>query len=93
MIEGLKSGRVGHLGLDVYEEEADLFYRDLSGTVIQDDVFARLTTFPNVIITGHQGYFTREALANISETTLANVTSYERGEACANVVLAGDEAA
>ncbi|MHC5056624.1 MAG: 2-hydroxyacid dehydrogenase [Planctomycetota bacterium] len=93
VIDGLKSGRIGHLGLDVYEEEAGLFYRDLSGTVIQDDVFARLTTFPNVVITGHQGYFTREALAAIADTTLSNITSYERGEACANVVLAADAAA
>jgi len=92
VIAALKDGRLGYLGLDVYEEEADLFHQDLSGSVIQDDVFARLTTFPNVIITGHQGYFTREALAAIAETTLSNVTRYERGEACANVVLA-DEAA
>src|SRR5690606_13975282 len=71
-IEGLKSGRIGALGLDVYEEEADLFFEDLSSSVIQDDVFARLLTFPNVLITGHQGFFTREALAAIAETTLAN---------------------
>lgn len=79
VIEGLKSGRIGALGLDVYEEEADLFFEDLSGTVIQDDVFARLLTFPNVLITGHQGFFTREALANIAETTLANATAFEAG--------------
>lgn len=80
VIEGLKSGRIGSLGLDVYEEEEDLFFEDLSGTVIQDDVFARLLTFPNVLITGHQGFFTREALANIAETTLANATAFETGE-------------
>lgn len=79
VIDGLKSGRIGALGLDVYEEEADLFYEDLSGTVIQDDVFARLLTFPNVLITGHQGFFTREALASIAETTLANATAFESG--------------
>jgi D-lactate dehydrogenase len=79
VIEGLKRGRIGALGLDVYEEEADLFFEDLSGTVIQDDVFARLLTFPNVLITGHQGFFTREALANIAETTLANATAFETG--------------
>lgn len=79
VIEGLKSGKIGALGLDVYEEEADLFFEDLSGTVIQDDVFARLLTFPNVIITGHQGFFTREALANIAETTLENATAFETG--------------
>lgn len=80
VIEGLKSGRIGALGLDVYEEEEDLFFEDLSDTVIQDDVFARLLTFPNVLITGHQGFFTREALASIAETTLANATAFETGE-------------
>jgi D-lactate dehydrogenase len=79
VIEGLKSGRIGALGLDVYEEEADLFFEDLSSTVIQDDVFARLLTFPNVLITGHQGFFTAEALRNIAETTLANATAFETG--------------
>lgn len=79
VIRGLKSGRIGAVGLDVYEEEADLFFEDLSNTVIQDDVFARLLTFPNVLVTGHQGFFTREALANIAETTLANATAFERG--------------
>jgi D-lactate dehydrogenase len=79
VIEGLKRGRIGGLGLDVYEEEEGLFFEDLSGTVIQDDVFARLLTFPNVLITGHQGFFTREALANIAETTLANATAFETG--------------
>jgi D-lactate dehydrogenase len=72
-IAALKSGRLGSLGIDVYEEEADLFFRDLSGVVIQDDVFARLTTFPNVVITGHQAFFTEEALTAIAETTLDNL--------------------
>jgi D-lactate dehydrogenase len=80
VIDGLKSGKIGALGLDVYEEEGDLFFEDLSGTVIQDDVFARLLTFPNVLITGHQGFFTREALSNIAERTLANATAFERGQ-------------
>jgi D-lactate dehydrogenase len=80
VIDGLKSGKIGALGLDVYEEEGDLFFEDLSDTVIQDDVFARLLTFPNVLVTGHQGFFTREALANIAETTLGNATAFERGE-------------
>jgi len=79
VIEGLKSGKIGALGLDVYEEEADLFFEDLSGTVIQDDVFARLLTFPNVLVTGHQGFFTREALAAIAETTVGNATAAEGG--------------
>jgi D-lactate dehydrogenase len=80
VISALKSGRIGSLGLDVYEEEADLFFEDLSGRVIQDDVFARLLTFPNVLITGHQGFFTREALANIAETALGNATAFEAGD-------------
>lgn len=81
VIAALKSGRVGYLGLDVYEEEADLFFRNLSETVIQDDVFARLMTFPNVLITGHQAFFTEEALRRIAETTLANAAAFERGAA------------
>lgn len=80
LIEGLKSGRIGFLGLDVYEEEGDLFFEDLSDRVIQDDVFVRLMTFPNVIVTGHQAFFTEDALREISETTLANITAFERGE-------------
>lgn len=86
VIEALKDGRVGALALDVYEEEADLFFEDLSGNVIRDDVFARLTTFPNVLITGHQAYFTREALANIAETTIENLDSYAQNRCCINSV-------
>lgn len=78
VIEALKTGRIGTLGLDVYEEEADLFFRNLSDSVIQDDVFARLLTFPNVLVTGHQGFFTQEALASIAATTIANITTFER---------------
>ena len=80
VIEGLKRGRIGRLGLDVYEEEGDLFFEDLSNRVIRDDVFSRLLTFPNVLITGHQGFFTEEAMQNIAETTLANVRAFETGE-------------
>lgn len=80
VIEGLKNEQIGALALDVYEEEADLFFEDLSQTVIRDDVFARLLTFPNVLITGHQGFFTREAMASIAETTLANATAFESGQ-------------
>jgi len=76
-IDALKSGKVAYLGLDVYEQEGDLFFHDLSETVIQDDVFERLLTFPNVLITGHQGYFTDEALRSIAETTLGNLAAYE----------------
>jgi D-lactate dehydrogenase len=88
VIEGLKSGRIGALGLDVYEEEAEVFFEDLSDRVLQDDVLARLLTFPNVIVTGHQGFFTREAIGAIAETTLANVTAIARGELCPNEVKA-----
>lgn len=90
VIDGLKSGRIGSLGLDVYEEEADLFFEDLSGTVIQDDVFARLLTFPNVLVTGHQGFFTREALTSIAETTLANATALESGRGELHTVDLGE---
>jgi D-lactate dehydrogenase len=77
VIDGLKSGVIGRLALDVYEEEGDLFFQDLSGQVIQDDVFARLLTFPNVLVTGHQAFFTAEAMAAIAETTIANITAFE----------------
>ncbi len=86
VIKALKSGHLGSLGLDVYEEEADLFFEDLSRQVIQDDVFSRLLTFPNVMITGHQAFFTREALAAIAEQTIANVTAFERGEKSGNEI-------
>ena len=78
LIGGLKSGRIGHVGLDVYEEESDLFFENLSGQIIQDDVFARLLTFPNVLITGHQAFFTREALTAIAGTTIGNISQFER---------------
>ena len=77
VIEALKSGALGSLGLDVYEEEGDLFFRNLSDQVIRDDVFARLLTFPNVVITGHQAFFTEDALRAIAETTLRNVEQFE----------------
>jgi D-lactate dehydrogenase len=80
VIDGLKSGKVGYLGLDVYEEEAGLFFEDLSDRVVRDDVFSRLLTFPNVLITGHQGFFTAEAVTNIAETTMSNISAFERGE-------------
>ena len=78
MIDGLKKGKIGYLGLDVYEEEGDLFFEDLSDQPIQDDVFARLLTFPNVLITGHQAFFTAEALKAIADTTIANLTAFEQ---------------
>lgn len=90
VIDGLKSGGIGYLGLDVYEEEADLFFENLSEQVIQDDVFARLLTFPNVIITGHQAFFTDDALRSIAETTLRNIADIEAGRACPNRITAAD---
>ena len=88
VIEGLKSGRIGYLGLDVYEEEEGLFFQDLSARVIQDDVFSRLLTFPNVLVTGHQGFFTHEAVVDIAETTLANVSAFASGEGTLHRVTA-----
>jgi D-lactate dehydrogenase len=88
VIRSLKSGKVGYLGLDVYEEEGNLFFEDLSDRVIRDDVFTRLLTFPNVLITGHQAFFTAEAIRNIAETTLGNITAFERGEGTLHEVSA-----
>ena len=84
VIDGLKSGQIGYLALDVYEEEERLFFQDLSSSILQDDVFARLLTFPNVIVTGHQAFFTREALRGIAATTLQNIDAFERGERSGN---------
>ncbi|MTJ07905.1 2-hydroxyacid dehydrogenase [Anabaena sp. UHCC 0204] len=86
VIEGLKSGQIGYLGVDVYEQESELFFEDLSGEIIQDDVFQHLTTFPNVLITGHQAFFTKEALENIAETTLGNITDIELGRPCTHEI-------
>lgn len=86
IVRALKSGKIGYLGLDVYEEEEDFFFEDLSNQIIQDDVFTRLLTFPNVLITAHQGFFTKEALENIAKTTLANISDIESGRSCANSV-------
>ncbi|TAE19784.1 MAG: 2-hydroxyacid dehydrogenase, partial [Bacteroidetes bacterium] len=86
VIEGLKSRKIGYLGLDVYEEEGDLFFQDLSDKVIQDDVFMRLLTFPNVLITGHQAFFTQNAMNNIAETTLQNLADFEAGKPLKNEV-------
>ncbi len=81
VIAALKSGHLGALALDVYEEEGDLFFENLSGQVLQDDVFARLLTFPNVLVTGHQAFFTREALDAIAHTTLDNADTFEKNGA------------
>jgi len=87
LIAALKQGRVGSVGLDVYEEEGDLFFKDLSAEVVQDDVFVRLMSFPSVLITAHQGFFTREACTAIAQTTITNVSDFERGTpSAANLV-------
>jgi D-lactate dehydrogenase len=88
VIDALKQKQVGYLGIDVYEEEEGIFFEDQSGTGIQDDILARLTTFPNVLVTGHQAFLTSDALANIAETTLENITAIERNEVCENRVEA-----
>jgi D-lactate dehydrogenase len=90
VIKALKSGHIGALGIDVYEQEETLFFRNLSENIIEDDTIARLTTFPNVLITAHQGFFTREAMDQIAHTTLSNLQAFERGNQLVNEVsLAG----
>ena len=86
VIQGLKSGQIGYLGSDVYEDEGSLFFQDLSDTVIQDDTFQLLQSFPNVVITAHQAFFTQEALANIANTTLTNINDIEHQRSCCNEV-------
>jgi D-lactate dehydrogenase len=87
-IEALKRGQLGGLALDVYEQEAGLFFRDLSSTIIADDVLQRLISLPNVIVTGHQAFFTREAITTISETTLHSVTEFATGQPLSNEIKA-----
>ncbi len=86
VIQALKSGRLGGLALDVYEEEEGVFYEDLSAAILADDVLARLLTFPNVIVTSHQAFFTREAMTAIAETTLSNLDDLAAGRPCPNAI-------
>lgn len=86
LIDALKSCHIGHAGLDVYEEEEGVFFQDLSGEILGDDMLARLLSFPNVLITSHQGFLTNEALHNIAETTLTNVSTFEDGKTLINEV-------
>ena len=86
LLAGLKSNQVSAAGLDVYEEESELFFEDFSDTVIQDDILARLVTLPNVIVTSHQAFLTKDALRNIAETTLDNVKAYFEGEPLPNEI-------
>lgn len=86
-IAGIKSERIGYLGIDVYENEENLFFRDLSDKVLQDDTFNILHSFPNVVITAHQAFFTRNALEYIAKVTLANLTNFEQGNPLQDEVL------
>lgn len=86
LIKSLKSGHIGHAGLDVYEEEEGIFFEDLSGKIIGDDTLVRLMTFPNVLITSHQAFLTIEALTNIAQTTLMNISEFENGKPLTNEV-------
>lgn len=88
LLEALKAGRLSGVGLDVYEMEEGVFFENLSESGLQDDQLARLLTFPNVLVTSHQGFLTREALMNIADTTLGNAGAFERGEALVNAVSA-----
>lgn len=81
VINALKAGRLAYLGIDVYEQEERLFFKDLSGSIIEDDTIQRLMSFPNVLVTGHQAFFTADALSQIAETTLNSIDQLSRGEA------------
>ena len=80
VIDALKTGKVGQLALDVYEEESGIFFEDRSDEVVADDLLSRLLTFPNVVVTGHQAFFTKEALESIARTTMENISAFERGD-------------
>ncbi len=84
LLEGIKSRKIGAACLDVYEEEADVFFNDFSGHIIDDDILARLISMPNVIVTSHQAFLTEEALNNIAETTVKNLTAFSKGEKSGN---------
>ncbi len=86
VVDGLKQRKVGFLAIDVYEEEASLFFEDHSSDIIHDDIFARLLTFPNVIVTGHQAFLTDRALRNIAETTVQSLTEFARGLPCTHLI-------
>lgn len=87
LIEGLKNKKISAAGIDVYEEESNYFYKDYSTSIITDDILARLIFFPNVILTSHQGFFTKEALENISNTTLQNISDFFNKKKLKNEVL------
>ena len=82
-----KTGRIGYLGLDVYEQEEKLFFNDLSENILEDEGIMRLLSFPNVLVTSHQGFFTEEALAEIAKTTLSNIAAFEARQTVQNRVV------
>ena len=86
LLEGIKTRKVGAACLDVYEEESDLFFEDNSGHIMEDDILARLISMPNVIVTSHQAFLTREALGEIAKTTLQNISDFFNGEKLQNEV-------
>ncbi|MFU8798066.1 MAG: NAD(P)-dependent oxidoreductase, partial [Gammaproteobacteria bacterium] len=90
LISALKTHKIGALGIDVYEEEEGLFFHDLSTAIIQDDTFSRLQTFPNVLMTGHQAFFTQEALTQIAAVTLKNIQDFQKGELKDTIVRIGN---
>ena len=85
-IRALKSRKLGYLGLDVYEQESELFFKNRSEEILQDDLFARLVSFPNVLITGHQGFFTEEALEQIADVTVGNLCNFSQNKPLLNEV-------
>ena len=88
-IDALKTGKLGYLGIDAYEQEENLFFKDLSESIIQDDTILRLMSFHNVLITAHQGFFTQEAMEQIAATTIQNLTNFENGISTENEVSLG----
>lgn len=88
LLAGIKSRKIGAACLDVYEEESELFFEDYSAHIVEDDMLARLISMPNVILTSHQAFLTEEALANIAETTVQNITAYFQNKICQNEVHA-----
>jgi D-lactate dehydrogenase len=86
LLAGIKSRKVGAACLDVYEEEADFFFEDFSGHILEDDTLARLISMPNVIVTSHQAFLTEDALSNIAQTTVENIASFARNSRCENEV-------
>ena len=86
VIEGLKLRKVGYLGIDVYEQEENVFFEDLSESIIEDDMLLKLLSFPNVLITSHQAFFTKEAMDEITTTTLSNISAFQNNEVLINEV-------